>query len=92
MFDFLRKKKPRNNFNKKQEEYRLKKQNYKCANPDCENTIHDVDLEKDHKDGNRENNNTANLKLLCPNCHSKKTKRQGKSKKRKEEKRKERIW
>ncbi len=27
-------------------------------------------LEVDHIDGNSENNNEANLRLLCPNCHS----------------------
>jgi Zn finger protein HypA/HybF involved in hydrogenase expression len=27
-------------------------------------------LEIDHIDGNANNNNEANLRLLCPNCHS----------------------
>jgi hypothetical protein len=29
-----------------------------------------VPLEVDHIDGNSENNNENNLRLLCPNCHS----------------------
>jgi hypothetical protein len=29
-----------------------------------------VPLEIDHIDGNAENNSEANLRLLCPNCHS----------------------
>lgn len=29
-----------------------------------------VPLEIDHIDGNSENNNETNLRLLCPNCHS----------------------
>ena len=29
-----------------------------------------VPLEIDHIDGNAENNTEANLRLLCPNCHS----------------------
>lgn len=27
-------------------------------------------FEMDHKDGNHENNDPSNLKILCPNCHS----------------------
>ena len=29
-----------------------------------------VPIELEHVDGNSENNNINNLKLLCPNCHS----------------------
>ena len=29
-----------------------------------------IPLELDHIDGNHENNNLHNLKLLCPNCHA----------------------
>ena len=29
-----------------------------------------VPIEMDHIDGNSENNNLINLRLLCPNCHS----------------------
>ena len=29
-----------------------------------------VPLEIDHIDGNSENNSEANLRLICPNCHS----------------------
>jgi len=30
----------------------------------------DVPLEVDHIDGNADNNQEANLRLICPNCHS----------------------
>jgi hypothetical protein len=30
----------------------------------------DIPLELDHIDGNHENNNLSNLRLLCPNCHA----------------------
>lgn len=29
-----------------------------------------LSLHIDHKDGDRNNNNPSNLRLLCPNCHS----------------------
>jgi 5-methylcytosine-specific restriction endonuclease McrA len=29
-----------------------------------------IPLEIDHIDGNSENNNESNLRMLCPNCHS----------------------
>ena len=29
-----------------------------------------IPLELDHIDGNHENNNLSNLRLLCPNCHA----------------------
>lgn len=31
---------------------------------------HRIPLEIDHIDGNANNNNEDNLRLLCPNCHS----------------------
>jgi hypothetical protein len=33
-------------------------------------TTGNVPLEIDHQDGNSENNNENNLRLLCPNCHA----------------------
>ena len=30
----------------------------------------EVPLQLDHKDGNKDNNNLKNLRLLCPNCHA----------------------
>lgn len=42
-------------------------------------------LELDHIDGNRFNNNFENLKIICPNCHSVKTRAQRKQKYKKEE-------
>ena len=35
---------------------------------------HHGDLTIDHLDGNKYNNHEDNLRVLCPNCHSKKTK------------------
>lgn len=44
---------------------------HKCEN--CSNEIWDgapIPLEMHHVDGNSDNNDESNLKLLCPNCHS----------------------
>jgi len=30
----------------------------------------EVPLQLDHQDGNKDNNNLKNLRLLCPNCHA----------------------
>ena len=45
-----------------------------CENPDCTATIiSDRQLSVDHIDGNHDNNDPANLKTLCLNCHAYKT-------------------
>lgn len=59
--------------NKSVKSYLIKKYGEKCMDCGwCE--IHKltkkVPIELEHIDGNSENNNLENLKLLCPNCHS----------------------
>ena len=39
-----------------------------CKNTEWQNSP--IPLEVEHIDGNSENNNIDNLKLLCPNCHA----------------------
>jgi RNAse (barnase) inhibitor barstar len=58
---------------KKYKEYLIKKYGNKCM--DCGwDKIHkitgNVPIQLEHIDGNSNNNNLENLKLLCPNCHS----------------------
>lgn len=51
--------------------YLLEVRGHKCE--DCQNTVwkeQPIPLEMDHIDGNHENNNLDNLRLLCPNCHA----------------------
>jgi hypothetical protein len=53
--------------------YLIKKFGEKCMNCgwDKKNTVSGkCPIELEHIDGNSENNNLDNLKLLCPNCHS----------------------
>lgn len=53
--------------------YLIKKYGEKCMECGwCENnkTSNKIPIELEHIDGNSENNNLDNLKLLCPNCHS----------------------
>lgn len=40
-----------------------------------------IPLELDHIDGNNQNNNLSNLRLLCPNCHALTSTYRGKNKK-----------
>lgn len=53
--------------------YLIEKYGNKCM--ECgwnkvNSTTNKVPIELEHIDGNSENNNLENLKLLCPNCHS----------------------
>jgi 5-methylcytosine-specific restriction endonuclease McrA len=48
----------------------------KCEWPDCTFVIEDkIQLDVDHKDGNRANNDPSNVWTLCANHHRLKTKR-----------------
>ena len=55
--------------------YRVHKKNY------CELcgfvAVHRVQLDVDHIDGNRHNNDLSNLQTLCANCHRLKTQLNG---------------
>ena len=44
---------------------------YSCSICEIDSWLDDkLMLELDHIDGNNQNNNLSNLRLLCPNCHS----------------------
>lgn len=49
----------------------------------CNNTVWNkqpIPLELDHIDGNHQNNQLPNLRLLCPNCHAQTSNYRGKNK------------
>ena len=51
--------------------YLISERTHKCE--ECNNSKwlnKPIPLELEHIDGNSENNNLKNLKLLCPNCHA----------------------
>jgi hypothetical protein len=62
----------------KQDEYRMKRRPWKKFKKDtCEQCgfipAHPAQLDVDHIDGNKENNDISNLQTLCANCHRLKT-------------------
>ncbi len=60
---------------------RDKRNSYK--KPACEHcgfiALHPCQLDVDHIDGNRDNDNPSNFRTLCANCHRLKTLRDGDS-------------
>jgi len=50
----------------------LKEQDYKCAICNAPNVWNSMELVfiLDHIDGNADNNERSNLRLVCPNCDS----------------------
>jgi Zn finger protein HypA/HybF involved in hydrogenase expression len=49
----------------------LSKREYKCESCGLSEWIgQKIPLELDHIDGNSDNNNESNLRLICPNCHA----------------------
>lgn len=55
-----------------QKEYLIEKYGYKCVKCGLGSVWNNepLVLQIDHIDGNRKNNTFANLRLLCPNCHT----------------------
>lgn len=57
--------------NRARRKYLIRKYGHRCQS--CKFDIwmgRSITLELEHSDGNSENHNQENLKLLCPNCHS----------------------
>ena len=80
--DYLSNKFPIGSFKFKKRLLREKILEAKCVS--CANTMwlgEPIPLELDHIDGNNVNNNLTNLRLLCPNCHSRTPTYRGKNKK-----------
>jgi len=81
--EYLQNNKPINSYRLK---HRLIKEKYfdhicsKCRNDSWLDAP--IPLELDHIDGNSENNDLKNLRLLCPNCHALTSTYRGKNQKR----------
>ena len=62
---------PINSFRLKQKLLKTNIFQHQCSNCKLINWMDGpIPLELDHIDGNNENNNLTNLRLLCPNCHA----------------------
>ena len=68
-----KKKGKRKNFPPKTQDLKLKQENHRCES--CGKCRKHLDFH--HKDGDPSNNHISNCKLLCPNCHAKKTRKMG---------------
>jgi len=66
-----KKKGKRKNFTKKTRDLKLKQENHRCES--CWKYTEYPEFH--HKDGDPSNNHISNCKLLCPNCHAKKTRK-----------------
>jgi len=64
----------RKSFSQTTQEITLIKQDYRCNM--CKKKLDVINF--DHIDGNRFNNSISNCQALCPNCHAKKTRQNGK--------------
>lgn len=59
--------------NKRRKPWRLAKKDY-CESPTCKSVVeHPCQLDVDHVDGDKKNNDPSNLMTLCANCHRLKT-------------------
>lgn len=63
----------RKDFSKMTRQITLIKQADKCN--ECKKKLEVINF--DHIDGNRSNNSITNCQALCPNCHAKKTRKNG---------------
>jgi len=61
----------RKNFTPKTQDLKLKQENHRCES--CWKFTEYPEFH--HKDGDPSNNDISNCKLLCPNCHAKKTRK-----------------
>lgn len=79
--DYLDNKAPIASFQLKRKLLKNSLLEYKCSWCDItEWRGQKISLELDHIDGNRNNNNLSNLRILCPNCHSQTPTNKGRNK------------
>jgi 5-methylcytosine-specific restriction endonuclease McrA len=80
--EYLSNNKPIGSYKLKLKLFKLNLKSRSCENCNLDIWLNEpIPLELDHIDGNSDNNELSNLRILCPNCHARTSTYRGKNKK-----------